>query len=161
MALGLTSTSLLGFPDNRLDGIDLLDIVYSIEAAISDLQPSTVYTHHSGDLNIDHRCVHQAVLTACRPLPGTVTRNIYAFETVSSTEWAITPNIFRPTHFVDISATLSQKIAALSCYKDEMREYPHPRSIKAIQHLAYLRGSQCGLESAEAFEVIRQIHSGN
>ena len=86
--LGARPPRFLGFPDNCVDRIALLDVVQAIEAVIASVQPATVYTHHAGDLNIDHAICHRAVLTACRPLPGSKLRRIYAMEVASSTEWA-------------------------------------------------------------------------
>ncbi len=156
--LGARPPRLLGFPDNRLDGVELLDVIKPIESLLADLRPAIVYTHHAGDLNIDHRIVHQATVTACRPLPGSPVRALYAFETVSSTEWS-TGAGFRPTHFVDVTGFLARKLAALEPYAAEMRVFPHARSREAVQALATVRGAAVGLHAAEAFEVIREIAS--
>lgn len=148
-----------GLPDNRLDGLDLLDIVKEVEGAVADVSPEIVYTHHAGDLNVDHRIACEAVMTACRPLPGASVRSIYAFETVSSTEWAV-PSAsmgFLPVYFVEIGAYLDVKCAALECYRAEMRPYPHARSIRAVKALAQWRGASAGVMAAEAFEVLREI----
>ncbi len=155
--LGSEIPRFAGLPDNRLDGVDLLDVIKQVEAAVADVRPRIVYTHHAGDLNVDHKITHQAVITACRPLPGSPVKAIYAFETPSSTEWAFAQNVFRPTRFVDISTQLSRKCSALACYRSEMRDFPHARSLEAVQALACLRGAAVGLEAAEAFEVIREI----
>ncbi|WP_048314272.1 PIG-L deacetylase family protein, partial [Crocosphaera watsonii] len=133
--LGAKSLTLGDFPDNRLDSCDLLDIVKVVESIIAQYQPHIIYTHHCGDLNIDHRRVHQAVITAARPLPDSSTKTLLFFEIPSSTEWQIPgsgPSFF-PNWFVDISSTLSLKIQALETYNSEMRPYPHPRSFKAVK----------------------------
>jgi len=161
--LGCEPPILLGFPDNRLDTLALLDVISPIEALIGDLQPETVYTHAGSDLNVDHRVVHQAVVTACRPLPGSSVNRLYAFETVSSTEWAtldIGPS-FKPTRYVDITATMDRKMKALACYAGEMRPFPHARSLDSVEALAKLRGSQAALLVAEAFQVLLDVvHAG-
>jgi LmbE family N-acetylglucosaminyl deacetylase len=85
-----------------------------LEAIIARLAPELVYTHHYGDLNIDHRQTHQAIMMACRLLPGTTVREIRAFEVMSSTEWSslgLAP--FLPNLFVDIGAQLDTKMRAL------------------------------------------------
>jgi N-acetylglucosamine malate deacetylase 1 len=156
-ALNIAPPQILGLPDNRLDSLDLLDVIKPIEAICEELKPNIVYTHHSGDLNLDHRIVHQAVITACRSLPGSTVKAIYAFETLSSTEWGSQTDTFRPTRFVDISETLEKKITALTHYEPEMREFPHPRSLAAVEHNARLRGAYCGCLAAEAFEVVLEI----
>jgi N-acetylglucosamine malate deacetylase 1 len=157
--LGAREPYFLGFPDNRLDHIDLLDVVQSIEAIIREIKPTIIYTHHAGDLNIDHALCCRAVLTACRPLPGSTVQRIYAMEVASSTEWASPDQcqIFVPTRFVDISASLETKQKALAAYSEEMRAFPHPRSFEAIAALATWRGASAGLRAAEAFVVLREI----
>lgn len=157
--LGSRVPEFLGLPDNRLDGLDLLDVVKPIEDVVAAVRPAIVYTHAPADLNIDHRIVHEAVLIACRPLPDASVRRIFAFETPSSTEWgaAARGGTFQPRRFVDISDTLETKLAALECYGSEMREFPHARSLRAIRALAEWRGASAGLAAAEAFEVIREI----
>lgn len=145
-----------GLPDQRFDRTDLLDIVQKIEDVIADISPDIVLTHHGNDLNNDHRIVHRAVLTACRPLLGSTLRAVYTFEILSSTEWG-SPNQgqpFRPQVYVDISMTLEKKLAALACYRNEMKPFPHPRSSDAVRALAQLRGSEVGFSAAEAFEVV-------
>lgn len=156
--VGANPPVFLGMPDNRLDSIVLLDLVQAIEQVITQVQPQIVYTHHGGDLNVDHRLVHQAVLTACRPLPGSDIASIYAFEVLSSTEWGADQanSAFCPNHFVNVSEWMEKKVAALGCYAMEMRDFPHPRSIKAVQALAELRGATVGWMAAEAFQVVRQ-----
>ena len=42
-------------------------------------------------------------------------------------------------------------------YKGELRDWPHARSIKAIESLARYRGSTVGLKAAEAFQLVRSI----
>lgn len=157
--LGLNSIRFLDLPDNRLDRVDLLDVIRPIEAVIREVAPDTVYTHHGGDLNLDHRVAHQAVTTACRPLPGFPVRRIYTFETPSSTEWSSEAHgpAFRPNLFVDIGDTLEYKMASLAAYDNEMLPFPHPRSVEGVSVLARQRGACVGLPSAEAFMLVREL----
>jgi LmbE family N-acetylglucosaminyl deacetylase len=147
------------FPDNATDSVPLLDIVKFIESAKEEVAPNLVYTHHGGDLNVDHRIAFQATLTAFRPQPGEQVSEIRTFEVVSSTEWSH-QNIgesFDPNLFVDASEHWKAKVAALNEYKTEMRDYPHVRSHDAVEALATRRGTQVGLPKAEAFEAVRRI----
>jgi LmbE family N-acetylglucosaminyl deacetylase len=148
----------LGLPDNRLDSLPLLRVVQAIEAVVREFQPEVIYTHHRGDLNVDHRIVHDAVRTAARPLPGSSIRAVYGFETVSSTEWGAEP--FQPQRFVDVAATLTGKLRALAHYGSEMRPAPHARSVAAIEALAKCRGASVGMEAAEAFTVVMELDRG-
>ncbi len=158
-ALGAGPPRFLGFPDNRLDTVALLEIIQSIEQIIAAIRPDTVYTHHQGDLNIDHAICHRAVLTACRPLPQCTVRRIYAMEVLSSTEWGSPSAVhgFTPTHFVDVTTTAAAKRRALEAYVEEMRDFPHARSFEAVEALMKIRGAAVGLGAAEAFAVLRQI----
>ena len=160
--LGAERPRFLNFPDNRMDTVPLLDVAKAVEDEIADLQPTIVYTHHGGDLNVDHRMIHQAVLTACRPQPGASVRSIYTFEVASSTGWGgLAQPSFMPTRFVNIDRQLDAKRRALKCYADEMRAFPHARSFEAVEALARWRGASVGLPAAEAFETIRDIVADN
>jgi LmbE family N-acetylglucosaminyl deacetylase len=154
--LGLTEIVQYDFPDNKLDSVPLLKIVQRLESLLDRLQPAVVYTHHAGDLNIDHRIAFQAVLTACRPLPGASVQEIYSFEVLSSTEWAGPDGpVFVPNVFVDIGEQLETKRLALEAYVLEMRPAPHSRSVRHSMLLAEHRGYSVGVAAAEAFQAIR------
>ncbi len=157
--LGVQSVELLNFPDNRMDSVDLLDVVKTIEDYTEKLKPDVVVTHHSGDLNIDHQITQQAVMVACRPLPGQTVKRILSFEVPSATEWQSPDDRrpFVPNWFEDITDTLPMKMKALEAYQSEMRPWPHARSIKALEHLARWRGASMGVEAAEAFMLVRNI----
>lgn len=155
--LGAEKTFHHEFPDNRFDSIDLLDIVKVIEQVKTEVSPEVVYTNHGGDLNVDHRLTFEAVLTACRPLPGEPVRRILSFEVASSTEWSPpSRQAFMPNVFVELGDLLAVKLEAMACYKSEVREYPHPRSLEAVRRQAELWGVKAGLKAAEAFVLIRE-----
>jgi LmbE family N-acetylglucosaminyl deacetylase len=159
--LGVASIKLCDFPDNQMDTVPLLDIIKIVEDHVTSCSAQMVYTHHAGDLNLDHRIVHDAVLTACRPIPGHSCKSILFFEVVSSTEWQPFGNAgaFVPNWFLDAKYTLDAKLKALQVYASEMRPWPHARSIQAVEHLARWRGASVGLEAAEAFVLGRRIVS--
>lgn len=159
--LGVSEVFSHRFPDNRMDSIDLLQIVQAVEQHVSDLRPQVVYSHHAGDVNVDHRLAHQAVVTACRPQPGNQVQALLFFETASSTEWQTSASLmpFVPNWYVDISDTLPAKIEALSAYAEEMRPWPHVRSTEGLKHLAHWRGCSVGVDAAEAFMLGRAIQT--
>jgi len=157
--LGAVSVGFAGLADNRFDSVDLLDIVKIVEQRIREIRPTLVYTHHIGDLNIDHQLTHQAVVTACRPLPEqTVTRLLF-FEVPSSTEYQTPASRagFQPNWYVPVQKVLALKLKALSVYGSEMRAWPHPRSLQAVKHLAAWRGATVGVPAAEAFMLGRAL----
>ena len=148
------------FPDNRFDQVDLLDVVKAVEHKIKGIQPEIIYTHYSGDLNIDHQYTARAVLTATRPIGDYPVKEIYAFETLSSTEWNFdysSQPAFCPNVYVDITEFYTNKEAAMNCYVSEVCEYPHPRSLEGMDVLSKTRGIAAGMKRAEAFMLIRSM----
>lgn len=147
------------FPDNRFDSVDLLDIIKEIESVKKQVGAQIVYTHHAGDLNIDHQITFQAVLTATRPVKTETVKQILSFEVPSSTEWNISQhnNGFFPNVYFDISNYLNKKIKALQLYSSEVKPPDHPRSSHGLKTLATWRGLQAGKKAAEAFELVRYI----
>jgi LmbE family N-acetylglucosaminyl deacetylase len=156
--LGTATLELLEFPDNRMDSVDLLDVVKAIEAFLGKSKPHTVYTHWPLDLNVDHRIVSEAVQTACRPIPQSMQEQMLFFEVPSNTEWRVSAGkSFEPTYFVEVSATLELKRRALAIYASEMRTWPHARSFEAVEALARWRGASVGVKAAEAFVLGRAL----
>ena len=155
--LGAKEIQFADFPDNGMDSVPLLDVVKRVEAFVAAMRPDIVYTHHAGDLNVDHEVTARAVLTACRPVPGSVVRKIYAGEVPSSSEYGAPDQRFAPTSYVAIADCRERKCRALECYACEIRPWPHPRSVEGLTHLARLRGGEAGLEAAEAYRLLREI----
>jgi len=158
-AVGAASLALADFPDNRMDSVDLLDVVKRIEEDIARHRPSRILTHCAHDVNIDHRVAHDAVIAAARSKPGGCVRELLFFEILSSTEWRPPSSLppFAPTYYCDISEHIAAKLAALAAYGPELLDFPHPRSLRAVEHLAGYRGCTVGVAAAEAFEVGRII----
>jgi len=157
-ALGVQHYQCFNFPDNQMDSIPLLKVIKAIEEVSNKFQPNIVYSHFAHDLNIDHCITHQAVMTACRPIKGSSVEKILSFEVLSSTEWQSPSTIgFQGQYIVDISQYWQQKEQALWCYQEELREFPHSRSLACIEALATLRGASHGVAKAEAFQVERII----
>ena len=157
--LGVDSLDFHDFPDNRMDSIDLLRIVKAVEFYIDKYKPSIVYTHHIGDVNIDHRITSEAVITACRPVPNQIVKTLLFFEIASSTDYmppGCAPK-FMPNWYVNISETLDKKLLALNEYEFEMRQWPHSRSIQSLEHIAHIRGANVGINAAEVFMLGRVL----
>lgn len=155
--LGVSEVQFGDFPDNRMDTVALLDVVKRVEVFLREVQASTVYTHHDGDMNIDHGVVSRAVLTSCRTLPGSAIRKVYSGEVLSSSEYTFPERRFQPTSYSDITGFVDRKCEAMACYRSELRALPHPRSLEAIRAQAVLRGSEAGVDAAEALCVLREL----
>lgn len=159
-AIGYHSVSTYDFPDNRFDAVNLLDIVKVIEKEKLTFNPDVVFTHHSGDLNIDHRRTFEAVMTAFRPMENEQMGTIITFETPSGTEWQSTsdPRMFRPNLFISHEEnSLQAKIKGMESYEFEKRPFPHPRSPEALRIQAQRWGVAVGRSLAEAFQIIRIV----
>ena len=156
--LNLPKPIFFNFPDNGMDKIPLLKIIQKIEGKIKIYKPDTIFTHFSHCLNIDHRLTYEAVITACRPINKLSVKKILSFEIPSSTDWALFKGKnFQPNYYIDISRHLKKKIDLIKFYKQELRNYPHSRSIKSIISLANVRGVSCGVKHAEGFYLNRFI----
>ena len=86
-SIGIKEVFQADFPDNAFDSIPLLEIVKKIEEIKNVVKPEIIFTHHVGDMNIDHQITHVAVLTATRPMKDECVKTIYSMEIPSSTEW--------------------------------------------------------------------------
>lgn len=158
--IGYHSTSIYNFPDNRFDTIALLDIVKVVEKEKNIFNPDVIFTHHGGDVNIDHQKTFESIIVACRPIKDESVKAIITFETPSGTEWMASTEVrrFIPNIFINVSyENLQSKIKAMECYEFEKRKYPHPRSPEALIILAQRYGVMIGGVYAEAFALIRLI----
>lgn len=154
--IGIKECFVYDFPDNRFDSVDLLDIVKVISKIKEEIKPDIIFTHYENDLNIDHKITYQAVITATRPMENESIKEIYSFEILSSTEWQY-PISFSPDVFFDIKDTIELKLNAMKCYKSELCEYPHPRSLEGIELNAKYNGMRVGKSYVESFKSIRVI----
>lgn len=156
--LGIKKFSHDFLPDNRFDGIKLLDIVKIVSKYIKAVRPTIIYTHHTGDLNVDHQMTAEAVIVATRPIEYPGLKELRMFETLSSTEMAGArhTHVFIPNLFINIEKELPDKLSALNCYKSELNEFPHPRSLKAVEYNAYLWGAKNNQSAVEAFYIFRK-----
>lgn len=152
--LGLAECRQLGFPEQRLDTLSVLELIRPLEHAVREVRPSVVYCQFGSDGNRDHEVLFRAALVATRPLEACI-EAVYMFDTGSTTEWGY-PRAFVPDTWVDISETLEQKLNAMSCYEREVRPYPHPRSLDALRHRGRAWGNQCCMDAAEVFMTVRR-----
>ena len=156
--LGVTEGFYSEFPDNGLDTLGRLSICKAMETIATKVQPTRVLTHSQADLNVDHRIVGECAAVIARPTPSQSISSLWHFEVPSSTGWfADSASSFAPTHFVEVTEYMGLKDAALKEYGREIPEWPHARSVNALNALAASRGSEVGVSSAEAFAVSRNL----
>ena len=155
--LGVTDYVHLELPDMRLDTLPHVDVNRVVEDQIGDFEPTVVYTVHP-DVNRDHRVLFDSVAVATRPVPGQSVRRVLTYAPTSSTEWTPSAlNWFVPNWFVDVTDTLDRKLASFAHYETEARDYPHPRSARAIRAAAEFYGASCGCDAAEPFVLVRSL----
>jgi LmbE family N-acetylglucosaminyl deacetylase len=157
--LGIIPPTMLEFPDQELETVPVGKIALSIGQAITRWEPDVIYTHSGADLNSDHRRTLEAVLIASRPGGSGNPFVDEVYSCASAGEWSYGRfGTFSPNVFVNIKNTLHQKLRALECYESEVRNFPHPRSGRALTSIAQAWGTCAGLEYAEAFELVRKIY---
>ena len=118
---------------------------------IRKFKPQIVYTTPYNDLNKDHQKVYESTLVATRPLKNTV-KQVLSYENPGFTK-----NPFQPSVYENITKEFSTKIKAFECYKSEIENFPHPRSIKSLESIAMYRGVEAGFQKAEAFKLVRSL----
>jgi LmbE family N-acetylglucosaminyl deacetylase len=142
----------------QFDKFPIIDLVREIEYEINQFKPQIIFTHCDNETNIDHVYAHNATMIACRPTEINQIESIFSFETLCSGNYYHRQK-FNPNFYSDITKSYSQKLEAMKCYKNEIRKYPHPRSIKGLEINSRYRGMQSGLELAEAFRLERAINT--
>lgn len=157
--LGIKKTFFLDFPSVKIDTIPQKEVNDALSKVVKEVKPEILYIPHGGDLNQDHRLLFAAALVAARPFPNAPVKQIFSYEALSETEWGNELTPFVPNAFVDITNEIEVKKEAMNAYKSELKEFPHPRSLKAIEVLAQKRGSEAGMEYAEAFMIVRHLWS--
>jgi len=155
--LGIDKVEFLNYKDQTLDAIPIVELSCKIENYIKKWKPEIIFTHFEGDINQDHRRLFEATMIATRPTPKSKIKQIICYETPSSTDWGFSQ--FNPNYFVDITSSINKKISAIKKYGNEIKKFPHPRSIKAIKNRATYWGSSVGLSYAEPFHIIRKIEN--
>ena len=157
--LGIKQTFFLEFPAVMLEQVPRYQLNGEIMKVVREIEPNEVYIPHMGDMQKDHQIVNEAVMVAVRPREEHKIQKVYAYETLSETEWNIpnTVNAFIPTVYVDVSGYIEKKKEALVCFESQVSAFPNPRSLGAVEALAKYRGSTIGVMAAEAFVLVREI----
>lgn len=160
--LGIEKVFFLDLPAVKLDTVLQKDINDAITKCIGEVEPEVLYIPHRGDLNKDHKIVFESAIVAARTKPNFSIKRILSYETLSETEWGNQKtgkmeDVFLPNVYIDISDTVEDKLEAMKCYKPELKEFPHPRSLRGIIVLSEKRGMESGLKNAEAFMAVKEV----
>ena len=144
--------------DQGLETYPMDELIADVQYEVNSLRPELVLTHNSTDLNLDHRIIFEATMVACRPKPNSPVKEVWSYETPSSTNWgfgefgSFEPNLFVPA----IQRAVTNKIDAIKCYPNELEYTPNARSPQGVNSLCKYRGTTIGVEYAEAFKLIRK-----
>lgn len=152
--LGVEHVYSLNYPDQKLDTYTLTELIAPLERILEEFKPEIIYCQSCCDANMDHKIVFEAANIAFRPIYVGI-KAFYTFCTASSTEWGY-PKRFLPDTWVDISDVLEKKLQAFACYTSEVRDYPHPRSVRALENQAHFWGNQCCMDAAEVLMTVRR-----
>lgn len=157
--LGVDNTIFFDFPAPALSTFPSFEISNSLDKILRENNINTMFIPHRGDIHLDHSVIYHAALVAARPINNCPVKDIYTYETLSETEWAapFSDDAFIPNVFIDITSNLENKLKAMECFKSQLKEAPHPRSLEIITALAKMRGSTVGYNYAEAFMLVRSI----
>lgn len=160
--LGVKEVLFGDLPDMKLDAIAHVEINNVIEKAVREIQPDIVYTHHHGDVNIDHQKVFESTMVAVRPTATQCVQKVYCYQVPSSTEWHANNEkyMFLANTFEEVGAQYELKQQAILAYESELREAPHPRSVETVSIYDTALGRQVGLKKAEGFVLIRSVRRG-
>jgi N-acetylglucosamine malate deacetylase 1 len=157
--LGITNTLYLEFPAAELDKVAHREMNAEVGRIVRELRPDALFLPFTGDIHQDHQSVFNSALVAARPIDDCPVKRIYAYETLSETNWNapyLTPG-FLPNVFVEITGQLERKLQAMQAYASQVKAPPHERSVEALRALATLRGATVSLPAAEAFVLVRDI----
>ena len=157
--LGIEEVFFCGFPTVKLNTLPYIEVSAALENIVSQVEPVIVYTTPHDDINKDHRIVYECTLVASRPLPGSSIQRLLSYELGPSSRQGLVSGGcgFLPNVFVDISEYMDKKLEAMSCYKTELKEFPHPRSLEGLRLIAEERGLSVGLKAVEAFRLVREV----
>jgi LmbE family N-acetylglucosaminyl deacetylase len=157
--LNVKDTICADLPAAALDTVPHWKVNRTLVDIFERIEPDVVYLPFVGDIHLDHQLSFLSAMVASRPTTRFAPKTIYAYETLSETNWNapyLTPG-FAPNVFVDISDYLELKIEAMQAFATQVKPPPHERSVEALRALATLRGATVCREAAEAFVLIRQL----
>ena len=141
-----------------LDIIPRGKLVGEVSNVIRLVRPQEIFIPHAHDVHSDHQVLSKIISTCTKSFRFEFIRKIFSYETLSETNFILKKKEkFFPNYYEDISLQLNKKLKILKTYKSEIKRFPFPRSIKAVESLALLRGSEINSKAAEAFDLLNFI----
>lgn len=154
-----TKTYTLDLPELELSDISLNVIIPKISNIFNEIKPDTLFIPNRSDVHSDHRAVFDAVYSCTKSFRYPFIERIFMMEVISETDFtpALTESAFIPNYFVNITDTYKKKAEILGIYESELLDYPNTRNLSTMESLNRYRGSQIGVEYAEAFVALKMI----
>ena len=154
--LGIRKTFFADFLTTKLDSLSESSLVDSITNVMTEVQPNIVYTHNPYEIHKDHKITYSATMAAVRPLPNSKVKKVLLYE-IPFVTWKSNSVYNHPNVYENISKYLDKKIEAMSMYKTELRDFPHPRSREGLKIISQYRGLEVGMQAAEAFYLSKEL----
>ena len=149
----------LSFNTTELDSSSKKKLIKNFSDIFNKIKPNELFVPHFSDVHSDHKIVSEVISTCTKNFRFLFIRKILAYEVLSETDYNLNrKKAFFPNYYEDITNFLTQKKKAMKIYKSEIKKFPFPRSVEAMDALAKLRGSQIGKKAAESFEILREIN---
>ena len=149
----------LNFNTTELNSSSKKKLITDFSDIFYEIKPNELFVPHFSDIHSDHQIVSEVMSTCAKNFRFPFIKKILAYEVLSETDYNLNrKKIFFPNYYEDITKFLAKKKNAMKIYKSEIKKFPFPRSLQAIDALAKLRGSQIGKNAAECFEILREIN---
>lgn len=140
-----------------LDSYPERDLLQKISSVFNEVKPTVVILPYYKDVHSDHRITFNLCFSCTKNFRYPFIKKILMMETPSETDFVMFEYTFKPNYFVDISDFIEKKIEIAKIFNSEILEPPFPRSEKNIRAYATTRGTVIGVDSAEAFVLIKEI----
>lgn len=147
----------LDYPTMKLASENQLTLISKISEIVANIKPERTYVLNRSDSHSDHRVLFDAAMACTKSFRYPFIREVLMYECISETEFApaLPEKAFIPNCFIDVTDHMTEKLSLMRIYDSELGQHPFPRSERNIKALATFRGATCGVEYAEAFQILK------
>lgn len=133
------------------------ELLQKISSVINEVKPDVIVLPYYKDVHSDHRVTFDLCYACTKSFRYPFIKKILMMETPSETDFALANYTFKPNYFVDISEYIDKKVDIVKIFNGEILEHPFPRSERNIRAYGTTRGAMIGVDSAEAFVLVKAI----
>jgi len=138
-----------------LDSLPQKEIIDKIEDSVEQFKPDILCVPFGSSYNQDHRAVFSAAITSLRPVPLEV-RHMPSIILEYEEPYSLSlDRVFTPNFYLDASGLTEQKSYLMSFHRTQDRPSPFPRATSLLEARLRVRGSEVGLDAAEAYRLVR------